>query len=35
MERVICLLIGYVFGLFQTGYIVGKIKHIDLSLIHI
>ena len=30
MERVICLLIGYVFGLFQTGYIVGKIKHIDI-----
>ena len=30
MERVICLLIGYVFVLFQTGYIVGKIKHIDI-----
>lgn len=30
MERVICLLIGYVFGLFQTGYIVGKIHHIDI-----
>ena len=30
MARVICLLIGYVFGLFQTGYIVGKIKHIDI-----
>ncbi len=30
MERIICLLIGYVFGLFQTGYIVGKIKHIDI-----
>ena len=30
MERVICLLNGYVFGLFQTGYIVAKIKHIDI-----
>lgn len=30
MERIICLLIGYVFGLFQTGYIVGKINHIDI-----
>lgn len=30
MERIICLLIGYVFGLFQTGYIVGKVHHIDI-----
>ena len=30
MERIICLLIGYAFGLFQTGYIVGKFKHIDI-----
>ncbi len=30
MERIICLLIGYVCGLLQTGYLVGKIKHIDI-----
>ncbi len=30
MERVICVLIGYVFGLFQTGYIYGKVKKIDI-----
>ena len=30
MERVICLLIGYVCGLLQTGYLVGKLKHIDI-----
>ena len=30
MERVVCLLIGYIFGLFQTGYLVGKIKHVDI-----
>lgn len=30
MERIICLVIGYVFGLFQTGYIVGKLHHIDI-----
>lgn len=29
-ERVICLLIGYIFGLLQTGYLVGKLKHIDI-----
>ena len=28
--RLICILIGYVCGLFQTGYIVGKIKGIDI-----
>ena len=28
--RLICLCIGYVCGLFQTGYIVGKIKGIDI-----
>ena len=27
IQRVVCLLIGYIFGLFQTGYIYGKIKH--------
>lgn len=30
MERVICLVIGYVFGLFQTGYIYGKMNGIDI-----
>ncbi|SHJ25730.1 glycerol-3-phosphate 1-O-acyltransferase PlsY [Hespellia stercorisuis] len=30
MERIICILIGYVFGLFQTGYLYGKIKNIDI-----
>ncbi len=30
MERIICVLIGYAFGLLQTGYIYGKIHHIDI-----
>lgn len=30
MERIICLIIGYVFGLFQTGYFVGKLNHVDI-----
>lgn len=30
MERIICLAIGYVFGLFQTGYIYGKMHNIDI-----
>ena len=30
MERIICLAIGYVFGLLQTGYLVGKMNHIDI-----
>ncbi len=30
MERVICLLLGYVFGLFQTSYFYGKLKGIDI-----
>lgn len=30
MERVICLVIGYVCGLFQTGYLLGKLNHIDI-----
>lgn len=30
MERIICVLIGYVFGLFQTGYIYGKSQHVDI-----
>ena len=28
--RLICLCVGYVCGLFQTGYIVGKVKGIDI-----
>lgn len=30
MERLICLLAGYVCGLLQTGYLVGKMNHIDI-----
>ena len=30
MERIICLAIGYVFGLLQTGYIYGKVHNIDI-----
>ena len=30
MERIICLLIGYAFGLFQTAYIYGKLHGIDI-----
>ena len=30
MERFICLLIGYAFGLVQTGYIYGKMKGVDI-----
>ena len=30
MERVICLIIGYIFGIFQTGYIYGKLHHVDI-----
>lgn len=30
MERVYCLLIGYVFGLFQTAYIYGRAHGIDI-----
>lgn len=28
--RILCLVIGYVFGLFQTGYIFGKLNGIDI-----
>ncbi len=27
MERIICLVVGYIFGLFQTGYIYGRLLH--------
>lgn len=30
MERVVCIFIGYLCGLFQTGYLYGKIKHVDI-----
>ena len=30
MERIICLIIGYAFGLFQTSYIYGKARGIDI-----
>lgn len=30
MERLICLIIGYVFGMIQTAYIYGKLHHIDI-----
>jgi len=29
-ERLVCILIGYLFGLIQTGYFVGKLKGIDI-----
>ncbi len=30
LQRILCVVIGYVFGLFQTGYIIGRSKKIDL-----
>lgn len=30
MERIICILIGYAFGLIQTGYFYGKLHKIDI-----
>ena len=30
MERLICIIIGYAFGLFQTSYIYGKLHGIDI-----
>ena len=30
MERAVCLIMGYVFGLFQTGYLYSKSKHMDI-----
>lgn len=30
MFRIICLVIGYILGLFQTGYIIGRINGIDI-----
>lgn len=30
LYRIICLVIGYIFGLFQTSYLYGKMNHIDI-----
>ena len=30
MERILCIVIGYIFGLFQTAYFYGKTKGIDI-----
>ena len=30
IERIICLIIGYIFGNFQTAYFYGKMKGIDI-----
>lgn len=30
MERLVCVLIGYAFGLIQTGYIYGKMHNVDI-----
>ena len=30
MERMVCLLIGYVCGNFLTGYLIGKTKDVDI-----
>lgn len=30
MERLICLLLGYLFGLFQSAFFIGKCRHIDI-----
>lgn len=30
LYRAVCLVVGYVFGLFQTGYIYGRLNHVDI-----
>ena len=30
IQRLICLVLGYTFGLFQTGYLVGLLKRRDI-----
>lgn len=30
MERIICILVGYACGLFQTGFLYGKLHHMDI-----
>lgn len=29
-QKIVCIVIGYVFGLFQTAFILGKMNHIDI-----
>lgn len=29
-QKILCIVLGYAFGLFQTGFIIGKIHHIDI-----
>jgi glycerol-3-phosphate acyltransferase PlsY len=29
-QKILCIVIGYVFGLFQTGFIIGKMHNIDI-----
>ena len=29
-QKIICIVIGYIFGLFQTGFIIGKMHNIDI-----
>ena len=29
-QRIICIVLGYFFGLIEMGYILGKIKNIDI-----
>lgn len=29
-SKILCIIIGYVFGLFQTAFILGKLNHIDI-----
>ena len=31
MERIICLVLGYCFGLFQTGYLYSKKHNVDIK----
>ena len=30
MERLVCLAVGYVCGLLQTGYLIGEMSHVDI-----
>lgn len=30
MSRILCLVIGYIFGLFQSGYLYGRLHHVDI-----
>lgn len=30
MERIICVCVGYIFGMIQTAYIIGRFHHIDI-----